>query len=235
MAHMRKLFAVAGLASTALFISAGGASAAAGEGEGEGKFVDHAAEECAILLAEGGAIDDCQESPSPILPETNEIIWGSAAFGVLFAVFVWKGFPAVKKATETRQDRIRGDLESAERTKVESESVLADYRAQLADSRNEANRIVDEARQSAESVRRDLIARAETEAAGVRGRADDDIRIASDRAFADLRSQVATLSVELAEKIVERNLDAATQQQLIDSYISSVSLGSSGLGSAGRN
>jgi F-type H+-transporting ATPase subunit b len=216
---MRKLFAGAGVATAALIISAGGAAAAEGE---EHKFPDHASEECFEILEAGGGLDDCQESPSPILPETNEIIWGTSAFAVLFAVFVWKGFPAVKQATETRQDRIRGDLEAAERAKTDAEGVLADYRAQLADARTEANRVIDEARQSAESVRRDLIARAEQEAADVRSRADDDIRVASDRAFADLRSQVASLSVELAEKIVERNLDVATQQQLIDSYITSV-------------
>lgn len=217
MARMRNLIAIAGVATAAVFVTAGPAFAAEGE-----NFADHASEECAHLLAEGGSIDDCQESPSPILPEINEIIWGSGAFAVLFAVFLKWGFPAVKKATEGRQDRIRGDLEAAERAKAEAEVVLADYRAQLADARNEANRIVDEARQSVEPVRRDLIARAEQEAAELRSRAEDDIRVASDRAFADLRSQVATMSVELAGKIVERNLDAATQQQLIDSYITSV-------------
>ena len=215
MARMRKLIVIAGVATVATFTVAGPAVAS-------GEFADHAAEECAEILEDGGTIDDCQESPSPILPEVNEIIWGSAAFAVLFAVFLWKGFPAVQKATATRQDRIRGDLEAAERAKTDAESALADYRAQLADARAEANRIIDEARQSAETVRRDLIARAEQEAAEVRGRAEDDIRVASDRAFADLRGQVASLSVELAEKIVERNLDAAAQQQLIDSYISSV-------------
>ena len=220
MARMRKMIAIAGVATGAVFLTAGPAFAA--QGEGEHTFADHDAEECFDKLEAGGTVDECQESPSPILPEVNEIIWGSAAFAVLFAVFVWKGFPAVTKATETRQARIRGDLEAAEKAKAEAELVLADYRAQLADARNEANRIVDEARQSAESVRRDLIARAEQEAGELCGRAEDDIRVASDRAFADLRSQVASISVELAEKIVERNLDAATQQQLIDSYISSV-------------
>ncbi len=225
MAHTRKLFALAGIATAALFIGAAGATASEGGTEADTEAhveIAHDAHLCVEILEKGGAVDDCQESPSPILPETNEIIWGSASFAVLFGIFLWKGFPAVKKATEARQDRIRGDLEAAERSKLDAEAVLGDYRAQLADARAEANRIIDEARTSAESVRRDLIARAEQEAAEVRSRADDDIRVASDRAFADLSSQVATLSVELAGKIVERNLDAAAQQDLINSYISSV-------------
>ena len=49
----------------------------------EPKFVDKAAEECYHKLAEGKKVDDCQKAPSPLLPEKNEIIWGSLAFLVL--------------------------------------------------------------------------------------------------------------------------------------------------------
>ncbi len=216
MLRAREYVAVVALAGAALLWSAGVASAA------EENFADEFTEECAHLLAEGGAIDDCQESPNPILPAKNEIIWGGISFAVLFVVMVWKGFPAVKRAMAAREDRIRGDLERAEGAKVEAEQVLAHYNDQLADARTEGARIVDEARQAAEQVRRDVVARAEQEAADVRARAAADVALASDHAFADLRGQVAQLSIELAEKIVERNLDPAAQQSLIDSYISSV-------------
>ena len=104
-------------------------------------------------------------------PEPNEIIWGSLAFLVLFGFFVWKGIPAVKNMEKAREDRIRNDLESAERTRAEAETEKAQYDASLADSRNEAARIIEEARASADTVRRDLVARAEAEAAEIRDRA----------------------------------------------------------------
>jgi F-type H+-transporting ATPase subunit b len=217
--RVRRLLALGGLAAAGVLASAG---VAVGAEEGEHAFADHAAEECFEILEGGGTVDDCQESPSPILPEVNEIIWGSAAFAVLFVAFVWKGFPAVQRAIATREERIRGDLERAEGAKSEAEQVLAQYQAQLGDARTDAGRIVDEARHAAEQVRRDVVARAEQEAAEVRARAAADVALASDRALADLRGQVAQLSIELAEKIVERNLDPATQQSLIDSYINSV-------------
>jgi len=181
-----------------------------------------AAEECIVKLDAGGAIDDCQKAPSPLKPENNEIIWGSAAFLVLL-VAMWKfGVPAVKNMEKAREDRIRNDLESAERSKAEGEAALAQYQAQIGDARNEGARIIDEARQAADGVRRELIARAEEEAAQLRARASDELRLQIDRATADLRQQVASMSVELAGKIVERNLDASTQQSLIESYINSV-------------
>ena len=75
----------------------------------------HAEEECIVLLEEGKSIDDCQEAPSPILPAGNEIIWGAIAFGILFLAMLKFGLPAVRKTMAAREDRIRSDLERAER------------------------------------------------------------------------------------------------------------------------
>ena len=74
-------------------------------------------------------------------------------------------------------------------------------------------------------VRQDLIAKAEADAAEIRNRAQEDIRLAQERALADLRAQVSDLSIELAEKVVERNLDRDTQVALIENYINSVGNG----------
>jgi F-type H+-transporting ATPase subunit b len=188
----------------------------------EGNFENHAAEECAEILETGGTIDDCQEAPNPILPETNELIWGGLAFIVLLGL-MWKfGLPPMRKMLKDREDRIRGDLERAEQAKVESETVLEDYRRQLAEARTEASGIIEQAREQAEEVRRELIAKAESDAAEVRQRASEDARLASDRAMSELRSSVTQLSIELAEKVVEHNLDHDTQIQLIESYINQV-------------
>ena len=84
----------------------------------DGDFENHAAEECAEILETGGAIDDCQEAPNPILPETNEIIWGGLAFLVLLGL-MWKfGLPPVSKMLKAREDKIRGDLEQAEQART---------------------------------------------------------------------------------------------------------------------
>jgi F-type H+-transporting ATPase subunit b len=186
------------------------------------KFANSAAEECHTKLEQGATIDDCQQAPSPILPSTNEIIWGSISFTILFIVMWRFALPPVRKMMETREERIRGDLERAESAKGEAEGVLDEYRSQLADARNEASRILEEARQAADQMRRDLVARAESDAAELRGRAQEDIRLASERAMADLRNRVADLSIELAETIVKRNLDRDTQLQLIENYINEV-------------
>jgi F-type H+-transporting ATPase subunit b len=174
-----------------------------------------------VLLAAAEHAEDVEAS-NPILPHWDEVFWGSVCFAIVFGILAWKAWPAIKKAIQDREDRVKADLERAEEAKNEAEASLADYQRQLAEARNEAGRIIEESRLAADQVRKDLIARAETEAAELRARAQDDIRLATDRALADLQSRVAELTIELAEKVVERNLDRDTQIALIESYINQV-------------
>ena len=215
--RIRALIAVAGIAVAVLVVAAPAFAA-----ESAPKYANEAAKQCVEKLNSGGTIDDCQKAPSPLLPAKNEVIWGSAAFLVLL-IAMWKfGVPAVRNMEQAREDRIRNDLEAAEKARNDAESEKAQYTAQIADARNEAGRIIEEARQSAEQVRRDLIARAEAEANDVRERAQSDIAAQQQRAMAELRTDVAQLSIDLAERIVERNLDRDTQLQLVDSFINQV-------------
>ena len=168
------------------------------------------------------AAESSQKAPNPILPEVNEIIWGSLAF-VILLIAMWKfAFPAVNKMLNDRTERIRANLDDAERVKAEAQSILEDYQRQLADARNESNRIIEEARQTAEALRRDLMDRAEAEVAELRQRSADEINAAKDRALADLRVQVAGIAIGAAEKIVERSLDRDTNMQLVENYINSL-------------
>jgi F-type H+-transporting ATPase subunit b len=174
----------------------------------------------AVLLATEAA--EKVEASNPIVPHWDEVLWGSISFLIVFSLLAWKAWPAIKKALADREEKIRNDLESAESAKTEAESSLAEYQRQLAEARNESGKIIEEARLAADQVRKDLIARAEADAADLRARAQEDIRLATERAMADLQGRVAELSIELAEKVVERNLDRDTQIALIESYINQV-------------
>jgi F-type H+-transporting ATPase subunit b len=219
--HIGKLVAVLGIAALVLLIAAPAFAQENSSGT-EPKFANKAAEECHTKLEEGGTIDDCQKAPSPLLPAKNEIIWGSLAFLVLLGA-MWKfGVPAVRNMEQAREDRIRTDLEGAEKAHAEAEAEKEQYLAQIADAKNEAGRLIEEARQAAESVRADLIARAEGEANEIRARAQADIANQRDQAMAQLRTDVASLSIDLAGRIVERNLDSDTNRQLVDSFIDQV-------------
>ena len=162
------------------------------------------------------------KAKNPILPEGKELLWGTISFLIVFVLLAWKAWPAIKAGLQARQERIREDLEKAESARTEAETSLEEYKRQLADARNDASQIIEEARLQAEGVRQERIAAVETEISELRVRAAEDIRLATERAMGDLQSKVAELSIELAEKVVERNLDRQTQTALIESYINQV-------------
>jgi F-type H+-transporting ATPase subunit b len=185
-------------------------------------FNGSAEKECVDKLEQGKKIDDCQKAPSPILPAKNELIWGIISFVVLFLA-LWKfAWPGLKNGLAARTERIQADLDTAEAAKNEADQVLAEYKAQLADARNEAARIVEEARQAADALRRDQEQRLQAELAQLRERAAADIESAKRQAVGDLKDEVAQLAIGAAEVIVQNSLDRATQVRLVEGYIDQV-------------
>ena len=190
--------------------------------------VEHALEDNAAAIEKNryddfeNDLEDCKKAPSLFTPEPAELLWGAVAFAIVAFMLIKFAFPALKKGMRAREEKIRSDLEGAEKARLDAEAERASYSAQLGDARGEATRIVEEARTAAEQIRADVIARAEADAAETRQRAADDVRLARERALSDLQAQVGDISIGLAEKIVERNLDPATQRDLVESYINSV-------------
>ena len=165
---------------------------------------------------------EADEAHNPILPEMSEFVYAALAFFVLLAL-MWKfAFPAVQKAMDGRTQRIRDNLDEAERTKAEAQRILEEYQRQLADAKNESARIIDEARQTAEQMRRDLMVRAEAEVTELRDRSRQEIEAAQIRAVADLRTQVSELAIGAAEVVVQTNLDRDTNRALVERFIEQV-------------
>ncbi len=178
-----------------------------------------------LLLTAAEETGGHAEEPSGldlILPAKEELIWGIVAFAVVYFVLNKFAFPALRKNVEARDQQIQNDLKQAEDAKHEGQRQLEEYKRQLADARGESNRIIEEARQSAEQVRKDLIAKAEQEAAQITARAQEQIEAERNRALSELQGTVSELSVELAEKIVNRSIDASAHRDLVDSYIKEV-------------
>ena len=181
-----------------------------------------------VLAAE--AVNDKKD----LYPHWNELIVGAIAFAILFFFTAKYVLPRVGKLLDERREKIQGDLEKDEETRRQAEQELADYRAQLANAREESNAIIDEARKTADQLRVDIQQRAEQDAQGIVARAQEEIRAERDRVFQELRGQVAEIAVELAGRVVGASLDASSHAQLIDRYIDEVAGSTSDGGSNGN-
>lgn len=169
-----------------------------------------------------------ENQPEDLYPHLNELIVGAIAFAIVF-FFMWKWvLPRVNQMLEDRRRRIQADLEKADQTRREAEQILARYEEQLRDARGEANRIIEEARKTAESMRKDMLAKAEEEARQVVGRAQQEIRSERDRTFEELRRDVAELTVDLASRVIGQALDRRRHGKLVDEYIAELSKSGNG-------
>ncbi|MDJ0954497.1 MAG: F0F1 ATP synthase subunit B [Acidimicrobiia bacterium] len=165
------------------------------------------------------AAEDEASGADLLLPDLREVGAAIIAFAIVF-FFFWKyAVPAFNELIENRQNTIKADLEAAEAEKQEAASLKADYEASIAGARDEATRIVEDARQAGESARADIVSRAETEADEIKARADQEIDAERERAVSAMRREVAGLSIDVAEKLVGQNLDREAQQSLVDQFI----------------
>jgi len=160
-----------------------------------------------------------------LYPHAAELIVGAVAFAIIF-FFMWKWvLPRVNTLLDERREKIQGEMEKAEQAHHEADEELSRYKTQLAGAAEEANRIIEEARLTADQLRADLQARAEQESQAIVARAQEEIRAERDRVFQELRTQVGEIAVELAGKVVGETLDTSTHSRLIDEYIDQVTSG----------
>ncbi len=172
-----------------------------------------------MQLAYVVAQEAAEHEQSPILPASNELIWGTIAFLILLFLMYRTVFPSINQAFKDRRANIEGKLEQAEKEREEAEQLLEQYRRRLRDAENETQRILEEARSNAERVRRELLAKAEADAGRELDRARQAIRAERDQAIRQLRNEVGTLAVELATRVVGDSLDRDRQLRLVDEYI----------------
>ncbi|WP_408909696.1 F0F1 ATP synthase subunit B [Streptomyces luteolus] len=160
------------------------------------------------------------EEQSPLIPPGPELLVGTIAFAIVFFFFWKKLLPNINKVLEQRREAIEGGIEKAEAAQTEAQSVLEQYKAQLAEARHEAARL----RQEAQEQGAQLIAEMRSE--GQRQReeiiAAGHAQIAADRKAASqsLRQDVGQLATTLAGKLVGESLeDHARQSRTIDRFL----------------
>ena len=157
---------------------------------------------------------------NPIVPIWQEIVLGVIAFSVLCFVLMKFVFPMMEKTFAARVDAIEGGIKRAEDAQAEANKLLEQHKAQLAEARTEAARIRDEARADAEGIRQDVLAKAREEADRIIAAGNEQLAAQRESIVRDLRSEVGTLAVDLASKIVGEALaDEARSRGTVERFI----------------
>jgi F-type H+-transporting ATPase subunit b len=164
-----------------------------------------------------------------VLPHGDELLWGSIVFFILFGSLLFFTWPRIKKVLADRTAKIRAGLEESEKAKAEAERLQEQYRRQLDEARGEAAKVVEEAKRTGDSLRKDIIAKAEQEAQEIVQRARQEVAGEAARARQQLQSELVNMSLQLATRVIERELaqpDAA--KQLVERTINELAASGNG-------
>ena len=172
--------------------------------------------------AEYGIDDQGYTTHHPLWPEQAELIYGGIASLIVIGLLIWKAGPLLKKAMAARTDKIQVELDESAAAKRDAEAEAARIRQSLGNIDAERQRVLAEADTQAQALLADGRTRLDAEAAELEAKAQADIAAGAGRAGDELRGEIARLAGAAADLVVERSLDDATQQQLIEAYIAKV-------------
>src|SRR5207253_3132553 len=149
-----------------------------------------------------------------VQPDPGLFIWTILTFLVLLALlskFAWR---PLLTALEKRQQAIKKSLEDVDRAKQEFARMQQDSAKILEQARIEAESILTRTRSDAERLREDLKARAKEEADAMIRNAEQQIQLQTRQALQQIRHEVADISLTIASKWLERNLDKQDNDRL---------------------
>ena len=162
---------------------------------------------------------ETEETPSLLLPELPDLVWGSLAFLVVLVVIVWKILPRFNAALDARADAIEGGLKRAEEAQAGAQEALEQYNAQLAEARTAAAGIREQAREDAKRIRAELVEAAQAEAARVLANAQAQLEAERLSALASLRAEVGTLAIDLASGVIGESLNDKRSNDIVDRFL----------------
>jgi F-type H+-transporting ATPase subunit b len=144
------------------------------------------------------------------------IFWEVVSFGILLFVLYKFAFPGILAVLEEREQKIKDNLDRAERHRSEAERTLKEYEAKLNAASKEAEGILAVAKERAQRLMEENEQRLTAEAERIKGDATREIDQERRRAIQDIRTQTTDLALMVAEKVVQRSLNDADHRRLAD-------------------
>lgn len=143
----------------------------------------------------------------------------SGAIVILLVLLKFFAWDAVSGMMKKREDKIANDLDSAEQSRINAAKLEKERQDQLMNSRSEAAEIIKNAKDSGELSRQNILNETKEEVVRLKEKAHSDISIEKEAAFNEVKDDVAEISLQLAEKILGRELTAENHESLINQYI----------------
>jgi F-type H+-transporting ATPase subunit b len=162
---------------------------------------------------------------------SDAIIWGFHVGDMLYQLFFFAlllflvrkfAWGPVMNMMKKREEYVANEIEAAEQSRMEAEKAAKEAAEQLKQTKLEAQKMIEDAKNAGVKQEQDIIESARQEADRIKKAAQQDIQNEKEKALQALQDQVASLSVLIASKVIEKELSAQDQEKLINEYIKEV-------------
>ncbi len=155
------------------------------------------------------------------------IVWESFVFAIIaFLILYWLlskyAFGPLFGIMEKRKQIVLGELEQAETNRKETAILLDEQRRAIEQARKDAQEIIEQTRKISSKTAEETIEAAKQEALRLKESAIQEINHEKNRSISELQNQIGIMSVKIAAKIIEKEVDTKAQSELIDKYLKEV-------------
>jgi F-type H+-transporting ATPase subunit b len=151
-------------------------------------------------------------------------VWSAITFLILVGLLYKFAFNPLMRLQKARQDSIHQAIHEAESLRDEAQELLAGYKQQMAEAREEATAIIDKARKAGESTKAEVLEDARQQAEATLAKARQQIERDTNQALQRIREEVADLTVAATEKVTRKTLSTEDQLRLIQQSINEIDL-----------
>ncbi|HMN40044.1 MAG TPA: F0F1 ATP synthase subunit B [Phycisphaerales bacterium] len=192
-------------------------------------LAQHGATEAGHAAGEHAAAPKANVVPSNVPDAVQQgvtpMLVAIGVFLVVFGILSVKVWPTIVNGLRDREMKIRSSIEEAEAAQRQARAALAQYEANLAAARAEAQKMLDDAKLQQQAIGNELKAKADVELAAMRDKAKREIDAARAAAIADIHAHATSLATAMAGKILKREINAGDQARLIQESLQEMGAG----------
>ena len=128
----------------------------------------------------------------------------------------------INAVLEKRKEMATAEITEAEKAKEEARAIKAEYEQNMAEAKEKANALITNAQKSAALQSEEVIQEANRQAAAIKAKAESDIQQEKKKAVNELKGEIGGMAMEIAGKVIEREISEKDHEKLIDEFISNV-------------
>ncbi len=160
-----------------------------------------------------------------LTPGTGLIIWQVIVFLLLFFVLSIVAWKPILSSLKEREDSIQSALDTAEKARLEMSQLKSENEKLLKEAREERDKMLAQAREASNRLREDAVGEAKKAADKIISEARAAINVEKQAALKEVKIQVAMFSLDIAEKLIKKNLaNDSAQRELVEGYIKDVKI-----------